>query len=61
LLIVLYNILLGLMFILIGALFFLHIFYQTPDLRENLSFSFEEFPPIKANTLGKKEESEINS
>jgi len=39
---VLYKMCLGSMFILIVTLFFLHIFYQTPDYNQSLSFSFEE-------------------
>ena len=36
---------LGSMFILIVTLFFLHIFYQTPDYNQSLSFSLEEMVP----------------
>ena len=41
----LYKMCLGLMFILVVTLFFLHIFYQTPDYNQSLSFSLEEMVP----------------
>ncbi|MBT3939152.1 MAG: hypothetical protein HOF44_05535 [Pelagibacterales bacterium] len=41
----LYKMCLGLMFILVATLFFLHIFYQTPDYNQSLSFSLEEMVP----------------
>ena len=42
---------LGSMFILIVTLFFLHIFYQTPDYNQSLSFSFEEPSRGKENIV----------
>ena len=39
---VMYKICLGLMFFLIVILFVSHIFHQTPDYNQHLSFSFEE-------------------
>jgi len=37
-----YKMCLGLMFFLIAILFLSHIFYQTPDYDQYLTFSFEE-------------------
>ena len=37
-----YKMCLGLMFFLIVILFVSHIFYQTPDYNQDLTFSFEE-------------------
>ena len=48
---VLYKMCLGLMFILIVTLFFLHILYQTPDYNQSLSFSFEEPSRGKENIV----------
>ena len=39
---VMYKMCLGLMFFLIVILFVSHIFYQTPDYNQYLTFSFEE-------------------
>ena len=47
----LYKMCLGLMFILVATLFFLHIFYQTPDYNQSLSFSFEEPSRGKENIV----------
>ena len=47
----LYKMCLGLMFILVATLFFLHIFYQTPDYNQSLSFSLEEPSRGKENIV----------
>tara|TARA_B110000003_G_C16148299_1_gene338622 strand:+ start:102 stop:287 length:186 start_codon:yes stop_codon:yes gene_type:complete len=39
---VMYKMCLGLMFFLIVILFISHIFYQTPNYNQDLTFSFEE-------------------
>ena len=39
---VMYKMCIGLMFFLIVILFVSHIFYQTPDYNQYLTFSFEE-------------------
>jgi len=48
---VLYKMCLGSMFILIITLCFLHIFYETPDYNQILSFSFDEFTPITEDII----------
>lgn len=57
---ILYKICLGLIFILVTSLFFLHVFHIGSYIEPSFSFSFEEFSPIAENVIAYEVESNNN-